>query len=614
MERPSENTQLLTWRYVLALSLLAALAGVNFLILRAEIRDGERTAAILHSSGRQRTLLHRIALMADQLVLSADSADRSRYRHELISAIDSLEEAHFGLMSADYAGRPGRWHASDSRDEVRQIYEDAPWLLDSEMRNYVLHLRALAKSQDGEMSDRNAHYKYVKKWATIERILGGLDALVDRYARRNAAKTRQLHQMAIWSLISTFSLLLLDGWFVFRPMVRQVHADVAQLSQLNASLEERVAARTAEAERRAGLLVVSEAALRESEALYRSLVDHLPMYVVRKDCAGRFQYANERYLQWLGRTLVEIVGRTDQDLYPAELAAKYRADDQRMLATCSVFHDVELHVGPAGSPMYVEVLKTPLCDAAGVVTGSQTVLWDVTERKEAERRALQAERLAAIGTMVAGVAHESRNALQQIQACSRLLSWELNGDDPRQALIVDLQKAQDRLHRLFDDLRGYVSPLTLEKRPCDLHAILQQTWNELIAIQECRDVELLLRNTDISTVCRADPLKIEQVIRNVLENALAAGRAPAMIEVEFHEVARRGNQCLRLVVRDNGPGLSSEQRARICEPFFTTKTQGTGLGMAISKQIVEAHGGVLEAGNSAQAGAEIAIVLPRADP
>ena len=430
MDRPSENTRLLTLRYVLALSLLAALAGVNFLILRAEIRDGERTAAVLHLSSRQRTVLYRIALLADQLVLSLDSASRSRYRHELSSAINSLEEAHFGLMSADTPERSRRSVNHDSRDEVRQIYEDAPWLLDSEMRNYVLHLRALGKSRDDELSDSNAHFKYVKKWDTIERILGGLDALVDVYTLRSAAKTRQLHQMATWSLISTFALLLLDGWFVFRPMVRQVHGDVAQLSALNASLEERVATRTAEAERRADLLVASEAALRESETLYRSLVSHLPMYVLRKDCAGRFQFANDRFLQLLGQTLEQIIGRTDQDLYPAELAAKYWADDQRVLATRGVFHDVEHHIGPDGRTMYVEVVKTPLCDAAGDVTGTQTVFWDVTERKEAERRALHAERLAAIGTMVAGVAHESRNALQQIQACSQLLSWELEVDDP----------------------------------------------------------------------------------------------------------------------------------------------------------------------------------------
>src|SRR5262249_46542838 len=114
--------------------------------------------------------------------------------------------------------------------------------------------------------------------------------------------------------------------------------------------------------------------------------------------------------------------------------------------------------------------------------------------------------------------------------------------------------------------------------------------------------------------CAVDQFRLEQVFRNILDNALAACRDPVRIELRATVAELHGRPALLVAVRDNGPGLSAEQQRRIFGPLFTTQTKGTRLGMAIAKRIVEAHGGQIAARSAPDSGAEIAITLPRDTP
>jgi sigma-B regulation protein RsbU (phosphoserine phosphatase) len=128
----------------------------------------------------------------------------------------------------------------------------------------------------------------------------------------------------------------------------------------------------------------AEEALRDSEALYHSLVETLPVCIMRKDVHGRFTFANQAFCADIGRTLEQVVGGTDQDLYPPELVEKYRRDDRYVRETGEVFEDVEEHVSIIGNKRYVKVLKAPVRDARGRVIGVQGLFWDITERKQGE--------------------------------------------------------------------------------------------------------------------------------------------------------------------------------------------------------------------------------------
>jgi PAS domain S-box-containing protein len=128
----------------------------------------------------------------------------------------------------------------------------------------------------------------------------------------------------------------------------------------------------------------AEQALRDSEALYHSLVESLPVSLFRKDLQGRFTFVNTPFCVELKRTREEIVGRRDADFYPPELAAKYVRDDQHVIDSVRIFECVEEHATPEGDRRYVHVVKSPLHDAAGRVIGMQGVFWDVTDRKRAQ--------------------------------------------------------------------------------------------------------------------------------------------------------------------------------------------------------------------------------------
>jgi two-component system, sensor histidine kinase and response regulator len=136
---------------------------------------------------------------------------------------------------------------------------------------------------------------------------------------------------------------------------------------------------------------LAQQSLAESQAVFHSLVESLPLNVVRKDLEGRIVFGNRRYCDTLNQSLEELLGKTDLDLFPEELALKYRADDQQVLESGTECRDVEQHRTPDGELIYVEVMKGPVFDASGSVSGIQCIFWEVTDRVRAEK-ALQRER------------------------------------------------------------------------------------------------------------------------------------------------------------------------------------------------------------------------------
>jgi PAS domain S-box-containing protein len=239
---------------------------------------------------------------------------------------------------------------------------------------------------------------------------------------------------------------------------------------------------------------------------------------------------------------------------------------------------------------------------------------DITFLKQAQERALQAERLAAIGQMVAGLAHESRNALQRSQACLEMLALAVRDRPEALDLIGRLQKAQDDLHHLYEDVRGYAAPVKLETTECDLTTIWRDAWAHLEPARKHKEAVLREVASGACTRCLADPFRLEQVFHNILENALAACPSPIVIEIGAVETELGGAPAIRVSIRDNGPGIAPKQRSKVFDPFYTTKSKGTGLGMAIAGRIIEAHGGQIEIGDDDGPGACFLITLLRGLP
>jgi PAS domain S-box-containing protein len=348
-----------------------------------------------------------------------------------------------------------------------------------------------------------------------------------------------------------------------------------------------------------------------SEAAFRQLVEAAECLIVMLRPDFSIVYFSPFAEQLTGYTAAEVLGRNHLELFlPAAFRAA-AAERYRRVLSGTPMHEFE-------SPLLCRdgaqrwLIRNARClpdyegAAAILIVGN-----DITELKQAQDRAVQAERLAAIGQMVAGLAHESRNALQRSQACLEMLALKVSDRAGALDLIARIQRAQDDLHHLFDDVRGYAAPIRLERRPCNLAEVWREAWGHLAAARRGRQACLGEQVDGVDLHCNADPFRLEQVFRNILDNALAACHNPVEIAIRAAEARFDDRPAVRVAVRDNGPGLSPEQAEKLFEPFYTTKTRGTGLGMAIVKRIVDAHGGRIEVGDQAGPGAEIVLTLPR---
>ena len=249
------------------------------------------------------------------------------------------------------------------------------------------------------------------------------------------------------------------------------------------------------------------------------------------------------------------------------------------------------------------------------------VSWFLTrfraERELANRALRESERLAAIGQTMAALAHESRNALQRSQACLEMLAKRVKDRSEALDLIERVQRAQHDLFRLYEEVQSYAAPIRLRLQQYDLRRILQETWSHLIPHHNQVNATIREHGTDVDTTCFVDPFAIRQALRNILENALSDENSPETqhelveIDVTWSSDKLHGQAALAISIRDNGPGLSPEQAKQIFDPFYTTKSKGTGLGMAITQRIIESHKGEIAVGPYSDRGVEIVLILPR---
>ena len=248
------------------------------------------------------------------------------------------------------------------------------------------------------------------------------------------------------------------------------------------------------------------------------------------------------------------------------------------------------------------------------------IMRDMTERhqtesdlRQAQQQLIQSERLAAIGQMVTGLAHESRNALQRSRACLDMLSLDLESAPEQQDLVRRSRSALVELQTLYEEVRNYAAPIQLERSPQSMQNLCNEAWGNLADQWRSLKVHLVFRCQPVPNV-QCDRHRMVQVIRNIFENSLSVAPNDSSIFVDCRQI--QAEEAIRVQVRitDQGPGLNEEQQSRVFEPFFTTKSKGTGLGMAISQRIVEAHGGLLFAEDSTlndnDTGAVFVLELP----
>jgi PAS domain S-box-containing protein len=365
-----------------------------------------------------------------------------------------------------------------------------------------------------------------------------------------------------------------------------------------------------------------EAAVLAGEARYRSLTENLEQCIFLKDRDLRFLAGNRRFCEVLGFPESELVGKTDADLYPPELAAKYQADDRRVLAEGKRL-ELEEHNPSQGELRTVRVVKTPVRDAQGQNVGVLGIFWDVTDQRALEAQLRQAQKMEAVGQLAGGVAHDFNNILTIILGNAGLLRASIPEGNAARELVQATEKAALRAAELTRKMLGFSRRTALHLEPASLNACVEETVALLHRTIDPRIRLTVVLASDLWQV-QADPGQVNQVLMNLCINARDAMPAGGTLHLETANVVlgddavrlrleARAGEFVRLRVQDSGTGISPEVMPRIYEPFFTTKEpgRGTGLGLAMVFGIVKQHRGWLECASRSGEGTRFEVYLPR---
>jgi PAS domain S-box-containing protein len=347
--------------------------------------------------------------------------------------------------------------------------------------------------------------------------------------------------------------------------------------------------------------------LQASERKFRGLVENAGDLIYLTDRAGRLTYVNPAARTLLGWEPAALCGgsRSVLDLvYPEDVPAVAAALD-RMLAgeIVRAFEFRMIHADGAAFRWFSQT-NVPLRDERGAAVGMQGIAHDITSRREMQDQIARAERLADLGRMAASIAHEIRNPLGAIVNSINVLRRPGASADPRLLNIVTEEAA--RLDGIIHDFLLFARPPARTPLLCDLRSLVDDTVTLFR-----RDGELTA-NTTVSVRCdrpvllvTTDPKQMRQVLWNLLRNAAEAMPAGGRIDVDV-QLADDG--MLTLSVIDDGHGVSDP--AAVFEPFYTTRANGTGLGLAVVSRIIRDHGGSVWAENVAGRGARFLCRFP----
>ena len=356
-----------------------------------------------------------------------------------------------------------------------------------------------------------------------------------------------------------------------------------------------------------------EAVLHQEREFSEGLLEHAQAIVLVLDPQGNIVRFNPYFSELSGYALEEVAGQSWFERFvPLEEREPLRGLLGRMLEEGTPTRAISPIVTREGELRQISWSNKVLSDPQGRPVGVLAVGHDITELQESQARALQAERLAAIGRMSTGLAHESRNALQRIQANCEVLEAELEGNSTALQCVARIQRAGHHLNLLLEEVRSYAAEIRLDLTKALLSAAWREAWRLLESQWRERDVVFDERIDGVDLELAFDHFRIVQVFRNLLENSLAACRRdPVRIRVIAEPATWGGCEAVCVRVCDNGEGMGPEQCRRIFEPFYTTKSKGTGLGMALAHRYMEAHGGGIEVGRTSEEGTEIVLYFPR---
>jgi len=351
-----------------------------------------------------------------------------------------------------------------------------------------------------------------------------------------------------------------------------------------------------------------------------SLVESSSDAIISVNASGIVQSWNSAAEQLLGYTAAEIIGTHSARLVPperrqelADLIAKMRRGER-----VTDHETVRLHKD--GSSVHVAVTLSWIMDATGKFTGFSSIGRDIGPRRKLERQVMQAERMASVGVLASGIAHEINNPLayvlgnldvlrEQVQAIGTLAPTLQGAPE----LLAEIRDGAERIARIVGGLKAFSRLDDEQLRPLDLRPVLERVV--ILTQNEIKHRALLVTAFDETPRVLGDEGRLVQVFVNLVVNAIQAMRKRGLDQNEIRIATCTDARGRAVVdVHDNGLGIPDEIAQRIFDPFFTTKPvgEGTGLGLAVCEGIVRSHGGEISVESHPESGTTFRVALPPA--
>lgn len=349
---------------------------------------------------------------------------------------------------------------------------------------------------------------------------------------------------------------------------------------------------------------VAKATLANMELYTRNIIQSMPAGLLTVDNNGRVVSSNRKVLEIFGTENRDVEGKLLREMTGPE-----HCEIDSLVREGKEFLEIPIQCQrPDGENIPINISASRLSGRDGEPLGTVLILRDMREIRAMEDQLERSRRLAALGRMAAGIAHEIRNPLGTLRGFAQYFGSH-SKEDPHAREYADLMIGEvDRLNRNISALLQFARPREPDFSDVQIGELLQRTMRLLQDDFAAHQLSFELDSPKVSITLHADPDLLTQVLINLLQNAMAATAAGGLVSLG----ARQENSDIHLWVQDTGKGMTAEEIGRMFDPFFTTRKTGTGLGLAVVHQIIEQHGGRVTVDSRPGAGTRVEVIFPQA--
>jgi PAS domain S-box-containing protein len=367
----------------------------------------------------------------------------------------------------------------------------------------------------------------------------------------------------------------------------------------------------------------------ENAAMLQGIFDNTPICLNLKDTSGRYILLNKPYADWLGHSAEEIIGKQAGEFLENAARVDTMSDVEKTVLKTGEINQRELKVQGRDGNMYDrQVIKFPVKSADGHITAIGTVAIDITESKKTEEALLQSMKVAeaakrSMSEFLAHMSHELRTPLNSIIGFSEFLQTEMFGPlghDHYREYVAAIHVSGRHLHNVIGDILDIskieAGELTLNVKEFHIYSMLLECFQMIQERTERGGLTLSINAEKNSQLFHGDELRLKQIVLNLLSNAIKF--TPTGGKVSIHANLNNDGEMV-LSVEDTGVGIAAEDMPRILEPFGQIREdpehahEGTGLGLSLSKSLVELHGGTLSIDSEVGKGTLISVRIPSAE-